>query len=192
MRCKLPMHRKIVVFVSALSWLCVSHVPSVSAQDYLVDLEPTPVSYQLPYPGLLPTNSFYFLKVTRDNVFGFFLSDPLKKTEFYLLQSDKRIEASYVLSEQKPYEFVLVTQTFDESLSYFSDALLHLTDAHKQGIDIRAVQQRMLLSNLKHQERAKEIVTQLRDEDAQKFSLKAKELVDLEKRIRSLLPEKEE
>src|SRR5438309_421306 len=70
--------------------LCASFV---SAEEVLDSPTPSPVSisYQLPYPGMLPDNPLYFLKVIRDGVWSFLLSNPLKKADFDLLQADKRV-----------------------------------------------------------------------------------------------------
>src|SRR5438552_3561844 len=58
------------------------------------------VDYQLAYPGLLPDHPLYFLKAARDKVYAFFISSPVKKAEFDLLQADKRVESSYLLIQK--------------------------------------------------------------------------------------------
>src|ERR1700683_4754974 len=62
---------------------------------------PSSVDYQLPYPGMLPDNPLYFLKVFRDTLTSFFINKPLDKANFDLLQSDKNVEASYLLVTQE-------------------------------------------------------------------------------------------
>lgn len=47
--------------------------------------------YQLAYPGMLPDNPFYKLKVLRDKIWEVLVTDPQKKVDFYLLQTDKQI-----------------------------------------------------------------------------------------------------
>jgi hypothetical protein len=44
-------------------------VPSVVAVD---EKSTTPISYDLPYPGMLPDSPVYFVKVARDRVMRFF------------------------------------------------------------------------------------------------------------------------
>src|SRR5271154_6818482 len=61
----------------------------------------TQIDYQLPYPGMFPDNPLYFLKVFRDQLTAFFLSKPLDRAQFDLLQSDKNAEASYLLVTQQ-------------------------------------------------------------------------------------------
>ena len=50
---------------------------------------PTTIQYALPYPGILTDSPLYFLKRIRDNVMITLITDPAKKVQFYLLQSDK-------------------------------------------------------------------------------------------------------
>lgn len=55
------------------------------------------VQYDLPYPGLLPDSPLYVLKQVRDWVLEKLITDPLKKTEFYILQADKRLVMGQML-----------------------------------------------------------------------------------------------
>lgn len=59
------------------------------------------VEYVLPYPGILPTNPLYFLKSFRDWIIESLISDPIKKSEFYLLQADKKLGMALVLHDAK-------------------------------------------------------------------------------------------
>jgi len=60
-----------------------------------------PVEYALPYPGMLPDNPLYFLKQVRDWIMEKIIADPVRKIEFYVLQSDKDINASVFLNAKK-------------------------------------------------------------------------------------------
>jgi len=53
--------------------------------------------YTLPYPGMLPDHPLYFLKRLRDTILEKLISDPIRKTEFYILQSDKRLQMGVML-----------------------------------------------------------------------------------------------
>jgi hypothetical protein len=61
---------------------------------------PTQVEYPLPYPGILPDHPMYAVKILRDRIMEFLISDPLRKSEFYLLQSDKRLSMAIALADQ--------------------------------------------------------------------------------------------
>jgi len=58
------------------------------------------VKYDLAFPGMLPDNPLYKLKVLRDRVMLYFTTDPQQKINFYLLQTDKGILASAMLVDK--------------------------------------------------------------------------------------------
>lgn len=58
------------------------------------------IDYDLAYPGMLPDNPFYKLKVLRDKLSTTLISDPYKRTAFYLLQADKGILATAILIDK--------------------------------------------------------------------------------------------
>lgn len=58
------------------------------------------IEYQLAWPGMLPDHPLYKLKVLRDKVMYRFIKKPVKKLEFYLLQTDKGISAASLLFEK--------------------------------------------------------------------------------------------
>lgn len=63
--------------------------PSLPPADTVVLEEKS--QYLLPYPGILPDHPLYFLKALRDKILEALIVDPLRKSEFYLLQADKRL-----------------------------------------------------------------------------------------------------
>jgi len=114
-----------------------------------MSLTPTPVDYQLPYPGLLPGNPLYFLKVFRDRVISFLISDPLKKGEFDLLQADKRISGGLYLFQQNPKN-INIGPLVSKGENYFSESISQVDQATKQGEDTSMLLHKMLLSSEKH------------------------------------------
>jgi len=108
------------------------------------------VEYELPYPGLLPDNPLYYLKAIRDNVLKLIITDPLKKAEFDLLQSDKRLGASKMLLVKGKTD--LSTTTLSKSGNYFDDAISQIQIARKQGKDIKPLLEKLLTSSKKHQQ----------------------------------------
>lgn len=69
------------------------------------------VEYALPYPGVLPDNPLYVLKRFRDAILEFIIADPVKKTEFYLLQSDKHLNAAVILATKEKVELAATELT---------------------------------------------------------------------------------
>ncbi len=132
---------------------------SVFAQESTTSAEPsstpssTPtVDYTLPYPGLLPDSPLYSLKVLRDNIIGFLISDPLKKSQFDLLQADKRVEGAYTLYNQHQDSVGLVETTISKAENYFENAIGKAQEAKKQGMSVDDIERRLSLANRKHNE----------------------------------------
>lgn len=118
---------------------------------------PTPtIDYQLPYPGILPDSPFYFLKTIRDNISGFFISDPLKKAEYSIDMSDVRISAALALSEEKK-DPSLIQSTISASQNYLQEAMVNIKIAKGQGMDTQDLLKRLNKAKDKHQEAINQI-----------------------------------
>jgi hypothetical protein len=79
--------------------------------------EPTPTpapEYVLPYPGVMPDNPLYFLKTLRDNIMEWLITDPVRKIDYYILQSDKQLNAGIMLGLAN--KKALVPKVLNESL----------------------------------------------------------------------------
>ena len=72
-----------------------------AANSALSSVPHASVDYELPYPGLLPDNPLYPIKVFRDKVVSFFITDAQKQATFDLLQADKRVAAGEYLLQEK-------------------------------------------------------------------------------------------
>lgn len=88
-------------------------------------------NYQLPYPGLLPDNPLYSLKVFRDRIIEFLIADPIKKAEFDLLSADKRLAIGIALFEKGKKD--LAETTISKGENYFEDAIINIDKAKKEG-----------------------------------------------------------
>lgn len=104
-----------------------------SSRNAAVNSQAISVDYTLVYPGLLPDNPLYVLKVLRDRLVGFFISDPLKKSAFDLLQADKRLNAGVYLSQEPKIDEGLIVSTISKGENYFSESIDQLDLAKKQG-----------------------------------------------------------
>ena len=67
------------------------------------------IKYDLAYPGMLPDNPLYKLKVVREKIVASLISDPNKKIAFYLLQADKGILATAMLIDKNKIDLALQT-----------------------------------------------------------------------------------
>jgi len=68
--------------------------------------KPENVDYQLPYPGILTDHPLYILKNLRDRILEALIADPVKKSEFYLLQSDKFLAMGLAYEGSGKWEMV--------------------------------------------------------------------------------------
>ena len=122
-----------------------------------VAVTPTPatttavIQYDLPYPGLLPDNPLYFIKQIRDWILEKLILDPAKKTEFYILQGDKRLEMGVLLDASG--KGVLGEQVISKGEKYMNNAVMELFAAKSKGLDIPGyVVDHVTLSLSKHAE----------------------------------------
>ena len=153
--------------------------PQVFSQE-ITSTSITTIDYELPYPGLMPDNPLYFLKVGRDLVVGMLISDSLKKAEFDLLAADKRLNAGvYILNSAKQNEkkINMAESTISKGENYFEKAIGKAREAKMQGMDIKDISARLLTSSKKHQEVIKEL----------KFESLLKRAQGFEKQVKSLM-----
>lgn len=148
---------------------------------------PTPVSsYQLPYPGMLPDNPLYFLKVIRDDIISFFISKPLEKADFALTQSDKNVEASYLMVTTEQGKDDLAFKTFSQAQDYFETAITQAADARRQGYSITEMYKKLDASHKNHQLMLKAVGTQTRQEKSQVFNQELSREESFTKMIKAL------
>lgn len=92
------------------------------------------IDYALPYPGLLPDNPLYFLKQVRDWILDKLIMDPVKKSEFYILQADKRLSMGMLLDQSGKNS--LGEETISKGEKYMSNAVQALLTMKSQGKDV--------------------------------------------------------
>ncbi|RJQ38391.1 hypothetical protein C4559_01195 [Candidatus Microgenomates bacterium] len=142
-------------------------------------------SYQLPYSGLLPDSPLYFLKVIRDRIVGYMISDPLKKAEFDLLQADKRLTGG-ILVFSKGEEDLGIT-TISKGENYLEESIIKTKEAKKQGMETAGFSGKLSASIKKHKEVLKELKTKASANKRENFVIIEKKLVGLEKEVNGVL-----
>lgn len=95
----------------------VASAPSETMTQEAVPAE----EYVLPYPGVLQDNPLYFLKSIRDRIMEWLIADPVRKTDFYVLQSDKNLNAGILLDLAG--KTTMVPKVFSQSLTYMEKAV---------------------------------------------------------------------
>ena len=107
----------------------------LQASPSTLQVEKLPSSeYILPYPGILPGHPLYILKNFRDSILELLISDPARKIEFYILQSDKEMSASQLLSTDGKNMYL--KQTLEHATMYKEKALSQATAIKSQGKEI--------------------------------------------------------
>ncbi len=122
------------------------------------------VEYLLAYPGILPDHPLYKLKALRDAILEFIISDPLKKTEFYILQADKRLGMGMALiNEQKSQ---LAETTVSKGTKYLIKAVDQIALYAKNGTPTPGyLVDRITKSLQKQEEVITELITKAQDSD---------------------------
>lgn len=112
-------HFRMFVYLGIIAFFSCFHFPlatiyagtdiqkDINAIDYRNKDESTKAGlfqqrsdYVLPYPGILPDHPLYFLKELRDRIIEALIVNPERKSEFYLLQSDKLLNSAVSLLEK--------------------------------------------------------------------------------------------
>lgn len=66
-------------------------------------INPTHIEYNLAFPGILPDNPLYNLKLLRDKLIEKMLKNPRKRVDFYLAQADKGILSTAMLVDKNEF-----------------------------------------------------------------------------------------
>ncbi|MDO8639342.1 MAG: DUF5667 domain-containing protein, partial [bacterium] len=146
------------------------------------EISPTPkMNYELPYPGLLPDSPIYFLRIIRDKIIDLLIADPLKKSDFYLLQADKRLNAGISLFNKG--KFSLALSTISKAENYLEKALEKTMDAQEQGMDIKDIKRRLTNSVVKHKEELDKLIKKANKEFKVGFEKEQKRVIAFQEKL---------
>lgn len=130
--------KRLIFVILCLVFLVTPH--AFAQEDGTVPVVPTPtpmIDYPLPYPGILPNNPLYPLKMARDKIILFLITDPQKRVEFNLLQADKRIEAAVFLVQEDKKNGQLAVTTIEKGENYYHDAAQQELGLKKEGREVQ-------------------------------------------------------
>lgn len=183
------------VFLSLFFFLIVI-CPNAYAQEVISlptqSITPTPiptpisVSYELPYPGLLPGSTLYPLKAIRDKILELFISDYTKKSNFYLLQADKRMSASLTLFELN--RDVLAETTFSKGQNYLEKSIDNVVAAKNSQKNISDILAKIKMSAAFQKQEIGKLIKVTKGEAGQKLTEDYKRAQDLQKRAEEVKP----
>lgn len=146
----------LVVFQFTAVPVSAQTITIAASQSAEIATPPAQIQYNLPYPGILPDHPLYFLKVVRDRVVGFLINDQIKKAEFNLLQSDKKLFSARMLFDADKDE--LGFETLSKSNNYMHNAISSANRAQELGRDPSEIVQKIGVSIAKHEESINELI----------------------------------
>jgi len=128
---------KKIVLITILSFLLLSFGIQISAQES-----------ELPSPGLLPDNVFYFLKTWKEQIQLFFTFDAEKKAEQYLHLADVRLAEYQKMIEKGKEEIAQrVLAKYEKQLGH---ALSKAQELQNKGKDNQGLLKKIEDTTIKH------------------------------------------
>ncbi|MDO8659056.1 MAG: DUF5667 domain-containing protein [Candidatus Parcubacteria bacterium] len=131
------------------------------------------VDYSLAWPGILPDNRLYKLKVLRNKIIYKMIINPVKKVEFDLLMADKTIYASKLLMEKGKVD--LSKETALKGENYYS---MLVQDYNKALLSHKQIplwlDGKITLAAIKHQKVFKQLGDTVTGENKKTFQIVSK------------------
>ncbi len=149
----------LLIFLLILSTVRISvfALPNLQETQDARETKTSIIVYTLPFPGILPTHPLYFLKTLRDTLIEKMITNDVKKAEFYILQADKRLQMSIVLSGGENNELTEAIRS--DALMYREKSFTMLSKAAAKNIAVpRYVLEKLLVSAKKHEEVLQDMV----------------------------------
>lgn len=146
------------------------------------------VNYELPYPGMLPDNPFYFLKAIRDGIVKFLINDELKRSKFSLLNAEKRMFAGKLLVDKG--KEALAIETISKSNNYLHEAVVAIdkyASTHPKSTDVKPFILQMNTAIAKHNQIMEDIEKQIDNKNKKTFDVELKRLNLIKKNVDNLL-----
>lgn len=129
--------------------------------------------YTFPWPGILPDNRLYKLKVLRNKIIAKIIINPVKRVEFDLLMADKTIYASKLLMEKGKID--LSKETVLKGENYYS---MLVQDYNKALLSHEQIppwlDRKITLAAIKHQEVFKQLEDTVTGENKKTFQIVSK------------------
>lgn len=177
--------KRIVLLVFTLFFLIFP--THSSAQMIPMDsITPTPIpmpvqiEYPLPYPGILPGGTLYMVKSLRDKILEFTILNPFKKTEFYLLQADKKLSSALVLFNMEEED--RAESSFSKGLDFLEKSINEESVAKNSPGNLMELSEKIKQSAKKQKEIAKDLFNKSNGELRGKYKNHMDRAEKLEKR----------
>lgn len=126
----------------------------------------------------------YKIKALRDRITELLISDPSKKSNFYLLSADKRFSASLMLFTRGENE--LAESTLSKSQNYLEKAINKAEEVKNLRGRFGEANDRIKLSSSKQVEELEKLVKEIKGETNQRLKEDLKRAKDIQKRAENL------
>ncbi len=154
------MRSSLLGLLISLIFLFLFAVSAFFVQSQTITITQSEVGYELPYPGILPDHPLYVFKALRDRLTDFLTRDYYKKSQLYLLYSDKRLVMSSQLLKSGKTKAAITTLSKAEK--YFEKIPPLVVTSQKQGVAFpKEFIARLKLANAKHSEVIAGLIKQL-------------------------------
>lgn len=161
---------------------------SVGKADATMSALPQRVNYELAYPGILPDNPLYFLKMIRDKIVKVLITDTLKKAEFNLLNAEKRMYAAQFLVDKKKFDLAITTAS--KSNNYFDEAIFEMKNIQSRTSETLPLLQKMKTVISKNEEVLSDLIKATNGTTKSAFIEEEKRAKKLENSVDKLILEK--
>lgn len=152
----------LLIITAILTLVSISNIVLAQKNNEIAQTNAQKTSeYALPYPGILPGHPLYSLKMLRDQIVSLFISDTLKKADFYLLMADKRINSGYFLVDQKKEQ--LGKDAISKGQNYLNKGL-SIIENEKKNPGFKSLIEKYYQATVKHEMVLKEILQKVSDE----------------------------
>lgn len=149
---------------------------------------PSPINYELPYPGILPGSPLYSFKLLRDKITDIFTSSPLKKANFYLLQADKRLAAALALYEEGDKK--LAGETLSGGVNYLEKSYNKMLEVDKNNEDVSDIHLKLRNSSEKQFEEIETLMMSAKGEEAGKLKEDYQKVREIKNKVNVFDPQK--
>lgn len=169
-------------FAAATLKFSVSPIPTV-ATEATAAAQPK-VEYVLAYPGILPDNPLYKLKMIRDRLWLWLTTNTVKRAGLLLLYADKRVGAGKVLIEGN--QVPLGISTLVKGEKYLEQAIWEAEKAKAKEIKIDDLAKKLSRASLRHIEIVTELKGKVNDEGKNLLNDLYARLIELQKKASEL------
>lgn len=161
----------VALVVAGISVGAAMEATDSAVEEEVIMIEATPaamkVEYYLPYPGILPDNPLYKLKMVRDRLKLWMTFNESDKAKLELAYADKRINAAMALAAGNKMDLAVTTATKAEK--YLEQSTNRVIKLIKTGQDEKSQLLNLEKAVSKHLEVLEEISTRAEDKHGKAF-----------------------